>query len=73
MHRTSEAWSAVRTFLDRCESGAAAFLTSFGSFWLRVEVRVKARVRARCQGLGWVYTRTFTPLGTAFKPAKNVH
>ena len=46
------AWSALRNcrpqlrvFLVRCKRGAAAFMASFGRFWLRFGVRVRVRVR----------------------------
>ena len=57
------AWSAlrnrrphVRNFLVRCTLGVAAFMASFGPFWLRfgVRVRVRVRVRAKVRVRGWV-------------------
>ena len=44
-------------FLAGCERGAAAFLASFGPFWLRVDVRVRLRA--------WVHARTLIPPGSA--------
>ena len=54
VEKIGSAWSALwsrgpqsRVFLALCESGAAAFLASFGPFWVRVGVRVRVRVRVR--------------------------
>ena len=57
------AWSALRNrrpqlrnFLVRCKLGVAAFMASFGPFWLRfgARVRVRFRVRVRVRVRDWV-------------------
>ena len=45
----------LRNFLVRCKRGAASFMASFGSFWLRFGVRVRVG--------GWVFARTLIPTG----------